>query len=416
MRLTADVLLQKVGYLNVIGEREISLRGHQIPAIENLAVLEDQFNCLDFTDNAIKKIDNFPLMNKVTTLLFHNNQISKVSSDIGKKLPFLQNLVLTGNNITQLYELRALVKCPKLEHVVVLDNPVCMHPNYRLFMIYHLCCLRKSLHGAAGVGVGGFPHGIRTLDYQKVTARERELAEKLFTSEAGRELLETLKEQRSNNITPTHPQVPSSSSTSSAGAVDALSAEQRQVVRRAVEAAKTEEEIARIELQLQTGQFPFEQYAARTVKEKEIEVVVEKDEAVQKPHGRGRKGSEVEPATEEEEVPAPAKKGRGRKGSEIQPAATEQSEQEPVKRSRRRKESDVTEDIQVEPQAEVEPVKRGGRKRKNSEVVEATVVEPVEEPEPGKRGGRKRKNSDADAVEAPPPKAKKVPAKKKVKK
>ena len=132
MRLTADVLLRTEGYLNVVSDRELSVRGCQIPAIENLAVLEDQYDCLDFTNNDIKKLDNFPLMKRVGTLLCSNNHISKISSSMGRNLPNLRSLVLCNNRIAHLYELRALAKCSALEHVALLDNPVCMHPHYRM--------------------------------------------------------------------------------------------------------------------------------------------------------------------------------------------------------------------------------------------------------------------------------------------
>ena len=357
MRLTADVLLRLRGFLNAVQEREANLRGFQIPAIENLAVLEDQFDCLDFSNNDIKKVDNFPVMKKVSTLLFHNNRISRLASDLGTKLPQLHNLVLTANSITQLYELRALAKCPQLEHLVLVDNPVAMHPNYRSFVIYHMCCLRESLHGATGLGSGGFKHGLRSLDYRKVTVEERELAERLFTSEAGRTLLQQLKEEKSSGVTAASGSASlaeprgsaASAGSSSSGKAGApapvpLTAEQKQVVRQAVEAAASEEEIARIELQLQTGQFPFHQYS-----------VAAKSTAA---------------ATEAEANEAP---------TEVKPARTTTG----------RKRRGSTSEAEPEPEAEAAPVQatRTGRKRRGS----TSEAEPEPEPEPAAKPTRARK-------------------------
>eukprot|EP01033_Poteriospumella_lacustris_P020198 gene20198-14759_t len=60
VRLTADVLLRAENYLNAYDGREVSLRGLKAPAIENLSVLQDQYDVIDLSDNDIKKLDNFP--------------------------------------------------------------------------------------------------------------------------------------------------------------------------------------------------------------------------------------------------------------------------------------------------------------------------------------------------------------------
>jgi U2 small nuclear ribonucleoprotein A' len=38
MRLTTDLIHSSLSYLNPLKERELDLRGHKIPAIENLGV------------------------------------------------------------------------------------------------------------------------------------------------------------------------------------------------------------------------------------------------------------------------------------------------------------------------------------------------------------------------------------------
>ena len=75
MRLTADLLLQAEGFLNAYKDRELSFRGAKIPLIENLAVLQDQFDVLDFSDNDIKKVDNFPIMKRLNCIILNNNKV-----------------------------------------------------------------------------------------------------------------------------------------------------------------------------------------------------------------------------------------------------------------------------------------------------------------------------------------------------
>ncbi len=65
MRITADLLLRTEVFLNPLQQREISLRGLKIPAIENLAVLQDQVDTIDLSDNEIKKLENFPKMTRL---------------------------------------------------------------------------------------------------------------------------------------------------------------------------------------------------------------------------------------------------------------------------------------------------------------------------------------------------------------
>jgi U2 small nuclear ribonucleoprotein A' len=49
---------------------------------------------MDLSDNEIKKLDNFPRMNRLTMLLMSNNNVSKIAASIGS---------------TQLVNLKALI-------------------------------------------------------------------------------------------------------------------------------------------------------------------------------------------------------------------------------------------------------------------------------------------------------------------
>jgi U2 small nuclear ribonucleoprotein A' len=75
VRLTVDTVNDANQFVNPVQQRELSLRNLQIPVIENLGVTKDQFDVIDFTDNNIRKIDNFPFMKRLESLLLHNNRI-----------------------------------------------------------------------------------------------------------------------------------------------------------------------------------------------------------------------------------------------------------------------------------------------------------------------------------------------------
>ena len=99
MRLTIDLLRYVAGHINTIREREICLRGYQIPAIENLGILQDAYDCIDLSDNSIIIMQNFPLMKRLNSLLLHNNKIKEIVKGLGQYLPSLQNLMLSNNKI-----------------------------------------------------------------------------------------------------------------------------------------------------------------------------------------------------------------------------------------------------------------------------------------------------------------------------
>lgn len=60
---------------------------------------QDQFDAIDFSDNEIKKLDNFPRYKRLSSLLLCNNHISRIAADIGNQLPNLSCLILTNNKV-----------------------------------------------------------------------------------------------------------------------------------------------------------------------------------------------------------------------------------------------------------------------------------------------------------------------------
>ncbi|CAN0467056.1 unnamed protein product, partial [Hapterophycus canaliculatus] len=85
--------------INPCSERELDLRGYKIPMIENLGVTQDQFDAIDFSDNEIKKLDNFPRYKRLSSLMLCNNHVAKISEDLGTALPNLTCLILTNNKV-----------------------------------------------------------------------------------------------------------------------------------------------------------------------------------------------------------------------------------------------------------------------------------------------------------------------------
>lgn len=270
MRLTSEILLSAENYLNVYRDREINLRGLKIPAIENLSLLQDQYDVMDFSDNDIKKLDNFPKMTRLITLLFHNNQISKIASSLGTYLINLQDLILTNNKISSLIEIKSLLSCTKLMNLILLENPISYLPNYRYYIIYILPQLKS-------------------LDYNKITKKEKQEAMNLFQSTAGKVFLQQLEQEigpttssssssvvvkpfntalpippipssiSSIPITPVVPMIVPSAVPVPPPAPPAVrfTDEQKQQIKIAIEKATTGEEIDIIEHQLKTGTFPF---------------------------------------------------------------------------------------------------------------------------------------------------------------
>ncbi|XP_069078909.1 U2 small nuclear ribonucleoprotein A' isoform X2 [Pleurodeles waltl] len=127
VKLTAELIEGAAQYTNAVRDRELDLRGYKIPVIENLGATLDQFDTIDFSDNEIRKIEGFPLLKRLKTLLVNNNRIC------------------------------------------VLRNPVTNKKHYRLYIIHKI------------------PQ-IRVLDFQKVKQKEREEAAKMFKGKRGVQL------------------------------------------------------------------------------------------------------------------------------------------------------------------------------------------------------------------------------------
>ncbi|KAF1520938.1 UNVERIFIED_CONTAM: U2 small nuclear ribonucleoprotein A', partial [Eudyptes pachyrhynchus] len=169
VKLTAELIEQAAQYTNAVRDRELDLRGYKIPVIENLGATLDQFDAIDFSDNEIRKLDGFPLLRRLKTLLMNNNRICRIGESLEQALPSLTELILTNNNIAELGELDPLSTIKSLTYLSILRNPVTNKKHYRLYVIHKV------------------PQ-VRVLDFQKVKLKERQEAEKMFKGKRGAQL------------------------------------------------------------------------------------------------------------------------------------------------------------------------------------------------------------------------------------
>jgi len=242
VKLTAELIDNSRQCLNAVNDRELNLRGYKIPMLENLGATYDQFDTIDFTDNDLKKLENFPLLHRLKSLLLSNNRISYIDGKLGEMLPHLNTLILTNNNIQELGDLDVLSGFTKLEHLSLIGNPVTHKNHYRLYMIYKIPQLR-------------------VLDFQRIRMKEKDEANALFKGKKGaalrKELVKTSKTfaigelpeaavangRRMPNGTTAAPPV-------------AKSAEEVRAIQAAIAQAKTLEEVAQLQQQLQAGHVP----------------------------------------------------------------------------------------------------------------------------------------------------------------
>ncbi|KAG6020805.1 U2 snRNP complex subunit, partial [Claviceps citrina] len=163
MRLTAELIHDSLSYLNPLKERELDLRGHRIPAIENLGVAGPH-DSIDLTDNDIQVLGNFPLSPRITTLLLARNRIASIQPALPSAVPNLTNLTLASNELAELADLDVLAGFPRLTHLVLADNPVARREHYRYWVVWRC-------------------RAVRFLDYVKVKEVERERGRELFGTE-----------------------------------------------------------------------------------------------------------------------------------------------------------------------------------------------------------------------------------------
>lgn len=229
VKLTSDLISQSIQYVNPLRDRELLLRGYKIPVIENLGATLDQFDTIDFTDNDIRKLEGFPLLPRLQSLLFSNNRICRIDENLHTNIPNLRHLYLTNCDIRDFVDIENLVKLKKLEYLSLMRNPVATKKNYRLYVIHKL------------------PQ-VRVLDFQRIKMKERNRAKEFFASKSGRQVISDLGKQR-KTFTPGEP-------INNEFGSDGMSKADKEAIKEAILNAKNLEEIEKLRQLLQSGKVP----------------------------------------------------------------------------------------------------------------------------------------------------------------
>ena len=131
--------------------------------------MQDQAEIIDFSDNDIKILENFPKMLRLTTLLLTSNSISRISSNsvLASNLPNLKALILTNNKISSFSEIYNIANFKKLEVLSLLDNTVSLSANYKRYIVVKM-------------------PSVKILDFVRITKKDRESAEQWSKSKEGK--------------------------------------------------------------------------------------------------------------------------------------------------------------------------------------------------------------------------------------
>lgn len=163
------------------------------------------------------------------------HRVTGIGPELASSLPNLEELVLIGNRIERLRELRPLGECKRLRRLTLLQNSVSGEACYRQYVI-------------------GLCPALKVLDFKKIKPAEREEAERRFkagefeeasrraSSAAAGERGDGADERAGNGVTATKAGGTSNKTLAAAA------------VRAAIESAKTLDEIQELEESLAMGQ------------------------------------------------------------------------------------------------------------------------------------------------------------------
>ncbi|WVQ73792.1 hypothetical protein IAR50_003372 [Cryptococcus sp. DSM 104548] len=250
MRLTHEYVSNAPSHLNPLKERELELRGLQIPVIENLASHQGSYDTLNLSENSITVLGNIPNSPRLQAIHAAGNQITTISPSLPPNIPNLVTLVLTDNVISSFASLLPLEQLTSLRHLSLRGNPVTQQEHYKEFVVWKVA--KGKLH---------------TLDFERIKDSLRESSRKLLI-DPETELPNSLAHQLS---IPTTSSIPASSSAFAASAranADGAGAgakggkgrlmtpdEKRRVVE-ALTNAQTSEEVRKLERMLADGIVP----------------------------------------------------------------------------------------------------------------------------------------------------------------
>uniref|UniRef100_A0A4W5PKX7 Small nuclear ribonucleoprotein polypeptide A' n=1 Tax=Hucho hucho TaxID=62062 RepID=A0A4W5PKX7_9TELE len=273
VKLSAELIEQAAQYTNPVRDRELDLRGYKIPVLENLGATLDQFDTIDFSDNEIRKLDGFPLLKRLKTLLMNNNRICRVGENLEQALPSMRELILTSNNIQELGDLDPLASVKTLTLLSLLRNPVTNKKHYRLYVINKI----PQIH---------------VLDFQKVKLKERQEAEKMFKGKRGAQLAKDIA-KRTKTFTPGAAVQQPEKKKMGPSPADV------EAIKNAIANASSLAEVERLKGMLQAGQIPGRE-VRQAVPPEMVEVEEEENEVVHiEPEIQTEEGNGVEEMEEE---------------------------------------------------------------------------------------------------------------------
>ncbi|KAH9993144.1 L domain-like protein [Xylariaceae sp. FL0662B] len=235
MRLTAELIQNSPSWLNALKERELDLRGHRIPAIENLGVAGPQ-DAIDFVDNDIQILGNFPLSPRIQSLLLARNRVASIQPTLANSIPNLRNLQLESNDLKELADLDPLGSFSRLTHLVLTDNPVTKKEHYRYWVLWRC-------------------PSVRFLDYRKVKDAERKQATALFgTAEKPTDLASKIMGTKSKTFDASLPNGGAGLPTRMSRIK--LTEEEKKRLQDMIKKATSLDEITRLEAMLREGRIP----------------------------------------------------------------------------------------------------------------------------------------------------------------
>lgn len=68
MKITAELIQQSPQFTNPLNERQLDLRGYKLKLIENLGATLDFYECIDLSDNELRRLNNFTYLEKYKLL------------------------------------------------------------------------------------------------------------------------------------------------------------------------------------------------------------------------------------------------------------------------------------------------------------------------------------------------------------
>ncbi|XP_074642020.1 U2 small nuclear ribonucleoprotein A'-like [Tubulanus polymorphus] len=232
VKLTPELIEQSAQFTNPVRDRELDLRGYKIPVIENLGATLDQFDTIDLSDNDIRKVDGFPLLNRLKTVLLNNNRVVRIGENLEECLPHLDSIILTNNNIQELGDIDVLSTVKTLSSLSLMRNPVSTKKHYRLYVIHKLPQLRL-------------------LDFRKIKMKEREAATQMFKGKRGQKLVQDIVKKTKTFVPGATIQEKKQPEIQTGPSEEEISA-----IKHAIANATTLEEVERLTQLLRSGQVP----------------------------------------------------------------------------------------------------------------------------------------------------------------